>query len=384
MIVVGYLRENSIVDLNCTLSIDHSLSKDGRKVSLNYNQIATPRRDILARECRGLILSRVDHEPIDITKPFEAKVLARTFTRFFNYGEEECQEFDFSSAIAEDKLDGSLLIHYFDDANSKWTFATRSSPDAEGNVYDFKFSFHDLATSVFTKNQIDSNLFDKDKTYLFELTSAYNQVVVPYEESSVTLLGIRSRITGQEYKTVSDADVNIPRVKQWKFSTLEDISKFVESRTAKEAEGVVLVDSNFNRCKVKSSHYIHYHKKVGGRRLTKRAILGFILQGVDDDLLPYVSKFERATFLRYREKLAVLDKQFKDDVSSLQGLTKKEVAMQLQNKHPFKSAIFAMIDTNCTFLEYIKNFSWVSVDQTWRKASLDKIIDLMGENNADI
>ena len=62
-------------------------------VVLNYDQIESPKYEPIARECRSLVLN------------YQGDVVSRSFDRFFNYGEGEC-EVDFSNAVALEKVGG--------------------------------------------------------------------------------------------------------------------------------------------------------------------------------------------------------------------------------------------------------------------------------------
>ena len=59
-------------------------------------------------------------------------VVSLPFNRFFNYGQCESVEIDWSSASVALKLDGSLIILYY--AFGKWQVQTSGSPAAEGEV----------------------------------------------------------------------------------------------------------------------------------------------------------------------------------------------------------------------------------------------------------
>lgn len=87
-------------DLNKLYGIDATHSETDPLVILNYDQIESPKTHPVVRECRGLVLEKDTWN-----------VVARAFTRFFNYGETDCQ-FDWSKFTATTKEDGSLLLLY--------------------------------------------------------------------------------------------------------------------------------------------------------------------------------------------------------------------------------------------------------------------------------
>jgi tRNA splicing ligase len=63
-------------------------------VVLNYNQINSPKYDPIVMECRGLILDSKD----------SWKIVAKSFRRFFNYGEGDIKYPDVSKGIVFDSL----------------------------------------------------------------------------------------------------------------------------------------------------------------------------------------------------------------------------------------------------------------------------------------
>ena len=133
-----------------------------------YDQIESSsfRFNPIVRESRGIILDRDDNW----------KVIARPFDRFFNYGEypDGEEQFDWSSVVAQEKVDGSLMILY--NYAGAWHVATKGSPDAGGNVGQESFTFADLFWKTFN-NQFVPSFFDRISTstytYIFELTSKY-------------------------------------------------------------------------------------------------------------------------------------------------------------------------------------------------------------------
>src|SRR6478609_5767270 len=82
------------------------------KVSFVYDQLAARNDDPLACQCRGLVLREGSWE-----------ILARPFDRFFNHGQAEAASIDWATARFEEKLDGTLLIVYWDPlagAGGRW------------------------------------------------------------------------------------------------------------------------------------------------------------------------------------------------------------------------------------------------------------------------
>lgn len=125
MLVQKYLREKSIElgsqaalsALTDEFAIRTALHPNGDPlVILNYSQIDSSKRHPLVQECRGLTLHLETWD-----------VVARSFPRFFNYGEcpDQDKKFDWNNFSAETKEDGSLILLYR--FNNEWRVNTRGS-----------------------------------------------------------------------------------------------------------------------------------------------------------------------------------------------------------------------------------------------------------------
>ena len=143
-------------------------------VLLKYNQRESDFTQDIVRECRGLILDADTNE-----------VICHPFEKFFNLGEQCASEIDWSTAFVSEKLDGSLtkVVRLGDD----FLISTNGTIDAFGcqlsNDINCPFSnFGDLFLEGMKHYGLSREdfprLFEEGYTYMFELTSPYNQVVV--------------------------------------------------------------------------------------------------------------------------------------------------------------------------------------------------------------
>ncbi len=117
MLILDYLKTHSLEDLEKEHGVGAKLSSSLKKMSLNYDQIDTKESDLLAQECRGLILRHSNNIPIQKASVFgEATIVAFPFKRFFNLGQGAAAEIDFSDpeVVWQEKLDGTAIILYFD------------------------------------------------------------------------------------------------------------------------------------------------------------------------------------------------------------------------------------------------------------------------------
>lgn len=242
-------------------------------VQLKYNQIASPMGHALVRQCRGIILDEAD----------DWRVVARPFDKFFNHGEPHAATIDWSTARVQEKVDGSLCILYW--YRDAWRVATSGTPDASGDVNGQALRFRDLFWDTF-RAACDGYVrpwgLALGVTYLFELTSKHNRVVVKHDEPRLTLIGARDTETGEELDP-NEAGLPIAPVRSFPLQSMADVEASFESMSPLEQEGYVIVDAAFNRIKVKHPGYVAIHHIKDG--FGPRAILEAVRRGETPEIL---------------------------------------------------------------------------------------------------
>lgn len=215
-------------------------------VLLKYNQISSPMSEPIVQECRGLILdSRFDDWP----------VVCFPFVKFFNHGQTEAAKIDWKTAKVQEKLDGSLINMWCYDG--MWRISTSGCPDGLNKVGDRDLTFADLFWRTFVKQGGRLEAFNQHYTYMFELTSPLNRVVVDYKHDSVTLIGIRDNFTFKELPVHSEGGISA--VKEYPLNSLEACIAAAKGLNPLQNEGYVVVDSAFRRIKVKNPQYVAIH-----------------------------------------------------------------------------------------------------------------------------
>ena len=159
--------------------------RDNGFILFKYDTVYSDFSLDIVKEARGVIL-----------KEDTLEIVCYPFTKFFNVDEENADKIDWDSAIVQEKIDGSLIKVWFCDR--RWRISTNGMIDA------FKAP---LSTDVFCKTfgelfmeTFDTDYFsvmDKDYTYMFELVSPYNRIVVPYETIDIYHIGTRNNKTGE-------------------------------------------------------------------------------------------------------------------------------------------------------------------------------------------
>ena len=299
-----------------------------------YDQIESSsfRFNPIVRESRGIILDRDNNW----------EVVARPFDRFFNYGEypDSEEQFDWSSVVAQEKVDGSLMILY--NYAGAWHVATKGSPDAGGNVGQESFTFADLFWKTLNK-QFIPNFFDRISTstytYIFELTSKYNRVVTSQIDNDglLTLIGIRRNYDGQEInlqKSVVDDILGKENVvRSFPLKNIAQIKEAAAQLDPSQQEGFVLVDKNFNRMKVKSEKYvlIHHLKDT----INDERIVDLIKTGEDSEVFAYFPdlKIRYDHIKKYWDITVGMLDEFWEENSTQKFETQKDFALFVQNNY---------------------------------------------------
>lgn len=219
------------------------------------------------------------------------------FRKFGNYGEPYADKIDWSTARVTEKIDGSIIKVWYNKLTEAWQISTDSVIDAaEAELTDYitgsKTNFKELFLKA-ADGKLDYSRLSKDKTYIFELISPINTIVIKYTEHDIYHIGTRHNKTGQE--TVEDIGIKHP--KSYALTSLDECIAFAESlKTDKEYdtselagvsfEGVVVNDAHFNRIKVKSFKYVLAHSKACNH-ISKQDIIRLILNGEAEETAAY-------------------------------------------------------------------------------------------------
>jgi RNA ligase len=256
-------RQDWLEHLQDHYRIKATRSECGRLVSLKYNQLESPMHEALVAQCRGMVVDTAT-----------GAVLAWPYDKFWNYGEPLADAIDWSTATVQEKLDGSLMIVYFDPANGEWRVASSGHPTA-GGMFDadssrtFAQGFWDTWTQLGMRKPDD-----RGACYMFELCTQANRVVVRHERPRIVLHGAR-RASGHElsYAEVSElaAQQGWEHARTYPVTTVEEALAAAAELDALQTEGFVVVDGAGRRLKIKSPRYVALHH-LKGEATPRRAI----------------------------------------------------------------------------------------------------------------
>jgi predicted kinase len=340
----------------------------------NYNNaVLVPRDDKIIRMCRGLVLNE------------EGKFFNYPFYRFFNYHEEECDKVDMETATVLEKLDGSLISVWH--TGTEWEVTTRGSFYPNENAHNFKETFLRLFDN-----------FDKlipTYCYMFEMISKDNRIVTKYDEEKVVLLGVRDIETLDEFGTnhirIMADRLEVDAPKHYKASNIEECRKLFDDIKDDE-EGLVVVDKNFNRFKLKQESYLKMAKIIS---LKNQDVLDYLLGRVEldadfTDMPELKEKTEQVS--KVYEEVKNYSELIYENIKHIKG--QKEFALEAL-KYKVSSALFSLRKGR-TFDE--TNIRWdrlVEFHESIRAPEPRKLIILRGvpgcgkstwikENNLDI
>lgn len=338
-----YLRtpENSLESLEKEYGVASKASiKYPNLVHCKYDQISSDKvkNDPLVVECRGIILDSTNNW----------NVVAYPFNRFFNYGETIAAEIDWKTAKVYSKLDGSLLYMWF--YNGIWNVSTSGTPDASGEVGKENFIFSELFWKIiFNEYGLTSETkkLDKNCTYMFELTSPYNEVVVKHYAEYLTLIGKRNNETLKEIPLQGTAIEYFDTVLEYNFKDLNSVLNLVSSFNPIESEGVVVCDANFNRIKIKNEDYIKLHRLKSA--WSTENIIEVIRSGEIAEVLSYLPEYTEEL-----ERIARIIKKFGEELEDsfckvFQYRHDRKTFAEHALKERFPAGLFFLLDG------YLKN-----------------------------
>ena len=303
----------------------------------------------LTKQTRGIILdSRQDWRVVNY--PFE---------KFFNHTESLAPRIDWSSAKVLEKLDGSIIYVWYAGREEKWMISSSGTCNAFEAETGFGKSFGEVVSDAIKRQKLDfDSELHSNYCYMFELESFYNQIVVRQDDNpgKLTLLGIRSLDTYEEIDIFDEEKKKKAFLKnpsKYQNVQIHDFDShyvfdFVKSRPPSESEGVVVVDKNFNRVKIKSDEYVLAHKVKSSIIASWRNVVEVVLSENLDDILQLLTNQEKSIVIDVMKKIVRWEEDFNDFSETLKGLDRKEVGIMLSKDKKLKNKFNAMV-WNCHF-----------------------------------
>ena len=288
-----------------------------------YDQLESPMGERIVQESRGIILNALDRW----------EVVAWPYMKFFNYGEGHAAEIDWNSMKVYEKLDGSLMTMYY--YGGKWRVATSGNPDAAGEILGGSVTFKHLFWD--TWRQLDYDLpysCAQNITFMFELMTQLNKVVVHHTERRLVLHGVRGNINGKEIEPEWISNWYNWRVcKTYPMNTIESIVHNAGQLNPIKQEGYIVVDKYFNRIKIKSPQYVALHHIKSS--MSPRGLLEIVRTNEMSEFLVHFPEFEKPYYAikaEYDKIVAELEAIIEETISNHNPEDFKGMALSIKNK----------------------------------------------------
>jgi len=332
------------------------ISRDEGYIMFKYNQLSSDFSNEIVRECRGIILRECDFKPVCVP-----------FFKFGNYGESYCPEINWASASVQQKVDGSLMKVWYDDG--EWHVSTNGKINVfKAELASIHFaSFGDLfidalsgfgAADTFEKF---TNMLEEDYTYMFELVSPENRVVIPYETTELFYLGCRNNKTLLEESPRGTYLAQVfytPKV--YRLYSLAAVQN-AASALPWDEEGYVVCDSDFNRVKIKSPEYVKAHYSRNNSVISYERLLEVILSGEKAEFLIYASDFKEdlnKVEASYNNIIAEVKKEIAE-LNTESFASRKEYAMKVLEKPGWMQGFLFKYDKLDEYIAAVRPSKWI-------------------------
>ena len=274
------------------------ISEDDGFVLFKYNQIASDFSQEICKEARGLILDSQD----------DFRVVRYAFKKFFNIDEGYAAHIDWDTAVASEKIDGSIMSVWY--GRGKWHLSTNGTIDAFkaelSGVGPYK-NFGELFESVLPLSTFENH--PKDVCWTFELVSPYNKVVIDYPETKVYLLSVRfmNSLAELDYDRISfyAGKLGVAYPQFYYMNDEAGFRKLVEDMPEGH-EGVVVRDQYNERVKIKTLLYFQMHKAKNNGVITLERIVDLIRANDHYEFLSYFPEYTDV-FNRVKHQLDTVD-----------------------------------------------------------------------------
>ena len=311
------------------------ITRDGDNIIFKYNQLSSDFSNEIVKESRGIILQQnEDGKFIPVCVPF---------FKFMNAEEpnSDLNKIDWKTASVQEKVDGSLIKVWYDKKNYKWMVSTNGIIDAFKaplGIGGFE-TYGDLFKKAtgFNSFTLFTDILNENYTYMFELVSPYNRVVIEYNSIEIYFLGYRDNVTLKEYmpETYLALSYHYPIPERYELHTYEDVKNLANTLPWSQ-EGFVICDSNFNRVKVKSPEYVKAHFIRNNNVVTDEKLIEIILENEIDEFLIYAKDFEeRLLYLKELKEKCI--NEIEKNIVKLnpnEFSSRKELAQEINTNYP--------------------------------------------------
>lgn len=288
-----------------------------------------------------------------------------------------------NSIIKVVNLDGNFLIS----TNGMIDAFKCSLPENFGRPFDtFGELFMEGLKWYGLRKEDFRKLFKPGITYMFELTSPWNQVVVNWNETKAWFIGVRDNRTFKE-RFFGDSELahvfDTPKV--YPITSVDECVAAAKALPDDE-EGYVVVDKDFNRIKIKSPRYIQLHYMAGNQIWSPSRVMDIIRDNEVSEYVAYFPKFKVA-FDAIKAKYDAYVSELKDVKEAIDNLmvvewniTKKNFAKWVFANNairPYSGFAFSYFDS--VYAKVKKDDALVrNVDEYLAKMPTAKLVEALG------
>lgn len=268
-----------LVEFAQTLGI--RVKTDGHYTMFNYDQInsAKFKTHPLVVLSRGIIVDD------------KFNIVCRPFGRFFNYGEVEIEKP--KNPMFFEKVDGSLIKIWYDARDKKWQIATKGTMFGDSDVNGHNITFRQLTldaldiTEYEFQKEMKRTMSDKNLTYLYELTSKENRVVIPQDRPKLSWLAtLENTMQGKAIMANPMYYYGAHRPKWYDMGgSLAAAKAYIDKKTELDTEGLVVYDDGLPVMKLKTAVYVAAHRIRGDNGLTPKRAIDLVLDNEQDEYL---------------------------------------------------------------------------------------------------
>lgn len=324
----------TLADLTAAYGIKAKVDVNLGVVMLNYNQIASPMAEVICQECRALLLEAGTWD-----------VASRSFGKFFNSGEPNAHEVDWTTARVQEKLDGSLVCLYFH--RKQWRVATKGTPDASGPVNSHPITFVGLVKQALAEMETSfeelTARLDPAVFYSFELTAPENRIIVPYQDRRLTWLAAWDARTLEELDIKALPGLPTPRVREYPLRTLDEVVAAVGAIAPFAAEGFIVRDAAHRRVKIKSAAYLMVDRILSALSTPRRKVEA-VLSAQFDDMVPQLPPPVRDEMLSLQARLVTFRRDVAGAFDALAETEDRRAFAAGALRHPFSPMLFWLRD----------------------------------------
>lgn len=306
-------------------------------IILDYDQIRVKWTEPYGYVCRGLILEEST-----------LNVVAFGLDKFFNFGEHYAADVDFRNCKLFEKLDGTMLQRWWNPIKNCFEFSTRFQLPVNltnNSLPDSLVTWQELIDESCKGLEDKLALQPKDETWVFELCSPLNIVVVHHDTPIIRLIAARNITTLNE---IDIETINFPKPLSFSAKTDSEVQELVNSFNGQTFEGMVALspgaDGSFKRVKFKNIDYVRLHR-LADKYVNAGDILNLARSNDFEEIIIQLPKLRESIILAK----SLIDDEIKNHEDVYHELakisTKREFAIAVNNqKIMCKAALFSTYD----------------------------------------